>query len=249
MNEEKHWDTIGENYSDEIFDVFKSNKNGKLQSYFKKNANTAYTATDFGCGIGKAFQYLAPCFKKVLAIDISENLLEIARSKEYPNISFKRLDLTESDLRLPATDFAFCCNVAILPDLAKNVSIIQNIHKSLRTNGKAIIVVPSLESALFSSWRLIDWYKQEGVNADEIPKDELHVRSGIETAQGLIYIDGVPTKHYLQSELEALFSSINFSINIIDKLKYDWSTEFDSPPAWMKEPYPWDWLVECVKNR
>jgi SAM-dependent methyltransferase len=248
MNEEKHWNSIGKNYNDEIFDVFKSNKNGKLQRYFKKNASQKSIAIDFGCGTGKAFEYLSPSFKKVLAIDIAENLLDIAKSTDYSNISFQRLDLTEDTLNLPPTDFAFCCNVAILPDQEKNISIIKNIHKTLRSRGKAVIVVPSLESALFSSWRLVDWYNKEGVHVTEIPKDEIHIKSGTDAAQGIIHIEGVPTKHYLQSELETLLSNVNFSINAIDKLEYDWSTEFDSPPSWMKEPYPWDWLVECTKN-
>lgn len=248
MNEEKHWNTIGKKYDDEIFDVFKANKNGKLQRYFRKNANQGFVATDFGCGTGKAFQYLAPSFKKVLAVDIAENLLEIAQSTEYSNISFKKVDLTEDKLRLPPTDFAFCCNVAILPDPDKNVSIIRNIYKTLRTRGKAVIVVPSLESALLSSWRLVNWYGQEGVSIGEIPEDEIHVKTAPDVVQGIVHIDGVPTKHYLQSELEILFSNINFSINKIDRLEYEWSTEFDSPPSWMKDPYPWDWLIECTKN-
>ncbi len=248
MNEEKHWNTIGKKYNDEIFDVFKSNKNGKLQRYFRKNANQNFVATDFRCGTGKAFQYLAPSFKKVIAVDIAESLLEIARSADYSNITFKKADLTENELRLPPTDFAFCCNVAILPDPDKNVSIIKNIYKTLRTSGKAVIVVPSLESALLSSWRLVDWYGQEGVRIGEIPEDEIHVKTAPDVVQGIVHIDGVPTKHYLQSEIEILFSNINFSINKIDRLEYEWSTEFDSPPSWMKDPYPWDWLIECTKN-
>src|SRR5690606_40132385 len=56
-------------------------------------------------------------------------------------------------------------------------------------------------------------------------------------AQGVVFIDGVPTKHYLETELEVLFNGIDLSIDTIDRLEYDWSTEFDSPPTWMGEPY------------
>jgi SAM-dependent methyltransferase len=248
MNEEKHWNTIGEKYNDEIFDVFKSNKNRKLQRYFKKNANNDHVATDFGCGTGKAFEYLASSFKKVFAVDIAENLLAIARETSFNNISFARMDLTADNLKLPASDFAFCCNVAILPDVTKNVSIITNIHKTLRPNGKVVVVVPSLESALYSSWQMVNWYDKEGVSIEEIPGDEFHVKNKLNAVQGIVHIDGVPTKHYLESELETLFTNIDFSVNAIDRLEYDWSTEFDSPPSWLKEPYPWDWLVECTKN-
>ncbi len=28
----------------------------------------------------------------------------------------------------------------------------------------------------------------------------------------------------------------------VDKVEYDWSTEFADPPKWMRDPLPWDWL-------
>lgn len=249
MNEEKHWNSIGESYNDEIFDVFRSNKEGKLQKYLKKHANKKHHATDFGCGTGKAFEYLAPSFRNVVAIDISQKLIDIAKNSPHSNITFRQLDLTDENLDLPATNFAFCCNVAILPEQEGNQSILKNIHHTLRKNGAAVVVVPSLESAMYSTWRLVDWYRKEGVESDEIPKSELsYFNDNKDTAQGVMYIDGVPTKHYLESELEVLFNTIDLSINMIDRLEYDWNTEFASPPKWMGEPYPWDWLIECKKS-
>jgi SAM-dependent methyltransferase len=249
MNEEKHWDSIGINYNDEIFDVFRSNKKGKLQKYLQKHANKKHSATDFGCGTGKSFKYLAPSFENVLAIDISQKLIDIAKTSAHSNITFKRLDLTDEDLDLPRTDFAFCCNVAILPEQEGNHSILRNIQQTLRRNGAAVVVVPSLESALYSSWRLVDWYRKEGVDTDKIPESELsYFNENKDIAQGVVFIDGVPTKHYLQTELEVLFNAIDLDVNTIDRLEYDWTTEFDSPPKWMGEPYPWDWLIECRKK-
>ncbi len=249
MDEEKHWDSIGEKYDREIFDVFRSNKSGKLQKYLRKHANKRHTATDFGCGTGKSFEYLAPSFENVLAIDISQKLIDIARTWNHPNVTFKRLDLTAEDLELPTTHFAFCCNVAILPEPEGNESILRNIQQTLRTDGSAVVVVPSLESALYSSWRLVEWYKKEGVDTHEIPDSELsYFNENRDIAQGVVFIDGVPTKHYLETELEVLFSSIDLTIDTIDRLEYDWSTEFASPPKWMGEPYPWDWLIECRKK-
>ena len=60
MNEESHWNKIAHSYEDEIFDVFKSDKDKKLPGYFKKYANKDHLAIDLGCGIGKAFPFLSP---------------------------------------------------------------------------------------------------------------------------------------------------------------------------------------------
>lgn len=250
MNQKTHWDGIGNKYDAEIFDVFKSDKEQRLPFYFKKHANPSHHAIDFGCGMGKAFPFLTT-FAKILAIDISSELLSIAKLSPYKNITYKRADLTSKTLIFPPADFVFCCNVIMLPEIDKNVAMIRNIYKALRTNGSALIVVPSLESVLFSSWRLIDWYKKEGVGPEEIPNSEMNYfkASKRDILQGIIYIDSVPTKHYSEPEIQVLFNDAGLTITAIEKLEYHWDTEFDSPPAWMKAPFPWDWLIECKKTK
>lgn len=249
MNQESHWNNIASSYDDEVFDVFKSDKNQTLQKYFKKHANKDHEVIDFGCGIGKAFEYLAPTFKKILAIDISAECLVQAKENPYSNITFKRMDLTSRNLKLPPADFALCCNVAILPEPDRNKAIIKNIQKGLKPGGVAIVVIPSIESILYSSQRLMDWYKKEGVKPNEIPDTELDYfkRSKRDIVQGIMTINGVPTKHYLSPEIQATFEECGLTVTAIEKLEYSWKTEFDSPPAWLQAPYPWDWMVECKK--
>ncbi|MEO5600596.1 MAG: class I SAM-dependent methyltransferase [Cyclobacteriaceae bacterium] len=250
MNEELHWNKIAHSYEDEIFDVFKSDKDKKLPFYFDKYSNRSHYAIDLGCGIGKAFRYLSPSFKKVLAVDISDKCLDIAANDQFTNIEFKKVDLTDKDLDLPPADFGFCCNVLLLPDLEKNIAIINNAYKSLKKKSAAVFVMPSLDSILFYAWRLIEWNKKEGVKPGDIPDTEFSYFSGSkrDLFQGLIRIDGVTTKHYSHSEIEVIFKEAGFKIQTIDKIEYAWETEFASPPAWLKDPYPWDWLVECSKS-
>src|SRR4051812_2252995 len=113
MEERKHWNKIGSNYQDEIFDVFQSDRNKLLPKTLKRYANEQHTAIDFGCGTGRAFEYLSPSFKSVFAVDISDNLLKIAKQSGYKNITYKQHDLTKP-LKVKA-DFGFCCNVVMLP--------------------------------------------------------------------------------------------------------------------------------------
>src|SRR5687768_6222424 len=249
MNEELHWNRIAHSYEDEIFDVFKSDKKKKLPVYFKKYANQEHVAIDLGCGIGKAFPYLSPAFKKVLAVDISDKCLDIAANDQYPNIEFRKADLTDPDLKLPAADFGFCCNVLLLPDLEKNIAMLHNAHKALKKNASAVFVMPSLDSMLFYAWRLIEWNKKEGVKPSDIPDSEFSYFSGSkrDIFQGLIRIDGVITKHYSHPEIKVIFRAAGFKIRNIDHIEYEWTTEFADPPGWLKDPYPWDWLVEVTR--
>ncbi len=249
MNEEKHWDAIGGNYNQQIFDVFKSDRNRILKKYFRKYANKKYTVIDFGCGTGKSFEYIAPHVKKIIAADISEALLDQARQRPFKNIEFKQLDLTQAQLPLPKADLVFCCNVAMLPDITKTHAMLANIGQCLKSTGRALVVLPSLDSVLYAAWRLIEIYKREGVALEDIPETEFdyfkaHKRKIIE---GIIYIDGVPTKHFMQTELPVVFRQAGLHITAIEKIEYNWDSELASPPDWLKDPYPWDWLVECKK--
>lgn len=245
-----YWNEIGTNYAEEIFSVFNEDRSGRLLEFFNKHANKAHTAIDFGCGTGNAFEYLAPRFKKVLALDFSEKLLETARERAYPNIEIKQMDLTKSGLQLPQAHFAFCCNVAMLADAEKNRAIIKNVQDGLRPGGAALFVLPSLESALFRSWMTTEWFRKEGTAFDEISdKQWVDYKYGIKSVLlGLVAIDGVITKHYLQPEIVHLFDEAGLKVTAVDKLEYTWNTEFKSPPAWMQSAYPWDWIVECRKK-
>src|SRR5882672_5648987 len=147
MDEEKHWNRIAPSYHAEIFDVFQSDTKKVLTKYFKKHTSLKHHAVDFGCGNGKAFSHLAPRFKNVLGLDISQKLLNQAKALPYNNVSLKQADLTRV-LRVPKADFIFCCNVAILPEVETNVAIIKNIQRTLKPGGHALVVIPSLESII-----------------------------------------------------------------------------------------------------
>jgi SAM-dependent methyltransferase len=249
MNEERHWNNIAKSYNQEIFDVFASDKNQLLPHYFNKNANPLGKAIDFGCGNGKAFQFLSPRFKEILAVDISQELIDQAKTRGFSNIKFQQKDLAKAKAVLSKVDFVFSCNVIMLPEIEKNYLMLQNIQRALKPGGKALLVVPSMESILFAAWRMIDWYKRDGVKPDKIAGSELAYFKGPkpDLLQGLFHIDGVATKHYSQPELEVILDTAKLKLTALEKLEYNWDTEFDAPPAWMKAPYPWDWLVECTK--
>jgi SAM-dependent methyltransferase len=242
MEERTHWNRIGSAYQDEIFDVFRSDRRKIIPKIIAKYADPTRTAIDFGCGTGRAFEHLSPSFKSVFAVDISDRLLAIAQKTVFKNISFKQHDLTRP-LRTSA-DFGFCCNVVMLPEVGLNNMMLKNIRQSIKAGGNVVIVMPSLESFFYSGWRLIDWCKKEN---EDVEASDLAGFKGSKTdlIQGLVRIDNVKTKHYLETELIVLFTAAGFKNIAISKVEYDWTSEFSSPPKWMKEPYPWDWIIEA----
>jgi 2-polyprenyl-3-methyl-5-hydroxy-6-metoxy-1,4-benzoquinol methylase len=81
--ERDYWEKIAPDYNAEIFDVLKNDEKGLIISALKKYSSKEKTVIDIGCAIGKWLPVLSPAFKKVLAIDISAENLQIAK-KLYP---------------------------------------------------------------------------------------------------------------------------------------------------------------------
>lgn len=251
MDQHRHWNQIAPSYEEEIFDVFKSDRKKLIPKIVRRYARKDGLAIDFGCGVGKAFPYLSPSFGQVVAVDISEGVLRTAQQSKYPNLSFKRADLSSSRVQLPEADFVFCCNVIMLPEPEKDWQMFRNIARAMKKDGHGAVVVPSVESIFFASWRLMDWYRREGVPADKIPASEFHYFKSPkrDLVNGIMHIDGVPTKHYSQEELRAMLPECGLEVLSIQKLEYDWNTEFAEPPSWMGAPYPWDWIIELGKRK
>jgi hypothetical protein len=76
--------------------------------------------------------------------------------------------------------------------------------------------------------------------ATKDPKEALRKWNNIR--KGNADIDDVPHKHYLEEELQLLLSDAGFDAEEFQKIEYNWDTEFVNPPAWLKDPRPWDWM-------
>ena len=120
----------------------------------------------------------------------------------------------------------------------------------IRSEGHLVLVVPSLESALYTDYRLIDWNLRSGMSPGNAVRSGFRPNKGMNIPrlrQGIVKIDDIDTKHYLKEELIVLLENRGMRVIEIEKIEYSWETEFDQPPRWMKEPFPWDWL--CVAGK
>ncbi|MFA5292908.1 MAG: class I SAM-dependent methyltransferase [Phycisphaerae bacterium] len=249
----EYWNSLANNYEDEIFSVLDNDKKHLILKLIKKYGSSAKTVSDYGCGIGHFLPMLSANFGRVLAIDISGKFIARAKNKykHLSNIEYITADLAKAGLRLEKTHFAFSVNMLIMPALAPRVRILDVMAGHILKNGYMVLVVPSLESAGLVDFRLIEWNLRNGVRPGSAARasfgDAKKSDGGLH--QGIAPIDGVPTKHYLKEELAAILESRNMRVMDIRKIEYPWNTEFDLPPRWMKEPYPWDWLVTAQKMK
>ena len=249
--DEKYWNEVAQDYDVEIFSALANDCDDAIASRVTQLGSKHLAACDFGCGVGKFLPMLAANFHHVSAVDISNVCLDQARDncKDFENISYCKIDLSRNTAKLKKVHFGLSVNVAIMPSEKKRAAIFNTIAKHLYTGGHLLLVVPSLESALYADYRLVQWNLKAGLTAAKAASE---VKGAGEEAnssvrQGIVEIDGVPTKHYLEEELSAMFKGGPFAVLLIEKVEYLWTTEFDRPPKWMREPYPWDWMLVLKK--
>ncbi|MBI5372348.1 MAG: class I SAM-dependent methyltransferase [Sphingobacteriales bacterium] len=239
-----YWEKIAPTYGDEIFDVLHNDKKALIRKVIEKNASKKKTVIDIGCAIGKWLPVLAPAFKKVVALDISAKNLEIARSlyPQYKNVDFVRADMSGKKTRVAACDFGICINAILTPDKKDRDLFFASLGACIKKGGRIVITVPSLESFLLTSI-IQQRYKIDPrlFPAEKNSREALRKWNNIR--QGNADIDEIPHKHYLREELQLLLAEAGFEAEEFQKIEYDWTTEFHHPPAQLKEPRPWDWMV------
>jgi 2-polyprenyl-3-methyl-5-hydroxy-6-metoxy-1,4-benzoquinol methylase len=247
--EKKYWEKIAPIYETEIFDVLKNDRSGKIVKSILSFANKKKTVIDIGCAVGKWMPVLAPNFGKVHAIDISAKNLQIAakKFKEFKNISYERVDMSATKVPNVQYDAAICINAILTEHLKKRNLFFKHMASFIKKGGDLVLVVPSLESKLFSHV-IANKFNVDDAKNDKAPTGKRAIRQIRYIKDGVTDIDDVPTKHFLKEELELLLTLEGFKVMEIEKIKYDWTTEFHKPPNWLKNPKPWDWLVVAKKK-
>ena len=243
-----YWERIAPNYNEEIFDVLKNDTSGKIAGAIEEVASKEKTVTDIGCAIGKWIPLLATAFKYVVATDISAINLDIAREKckDYPNVEYQRMDMSAYTLTVTPCDVAVCINAILTDNLKKRINFFQSLNICLNQGGTLILVVPSFESKLYTNIIAHRW-NVDDENKEKIESVEKAYALAKNIKQGVTDIDNVPTKHYLKEELELLLKLDGFAVERVEKINYTWQTEFNNPPKWLADPYPWDWM--CVARK
>ncbi len=239
--DKKYWDEVSLKHDEKIFDVFSHDKAEVIQSAIRKYSSKDKTAMDLGCAIGNWLPLLASSFKKVYAVDIAKTYIDKAkeRNNRFSNIEYIHQDLSHGTKVLPLSDFVVCINTLLTPNDVNRNSSYNTVVKLVRKGGCLVLVVPALESALYSEYILDQWDLRDRKGGKKVKKQPKHG----DPFSGTIYLDGTPTKHHLKEELHFMLQNSGFEILQTDKVEYTWNTEFNNPPRWLKAPFPWDWLV------
>ena len=247
-----HWDGLAGDFESEIFDVFSHDRMELIGEQISKYGCRNSLASDLGCGIGRFLGSLSDNFRQVLAVDISPKCIRRsqAANSHLSNVSYLVKDLgAAGGVGLAKVDFALSVNAILTPSLLRRNRMFDAIAKHLRAGAYFVLVVPSVESAFLTDYRLIEWNVRDGVKPSAAGRTGFgaYKQHNHRRHEGVMPAGDVLTKHYLKEELVAILEKRRLEVVEIAKIEYSWKTEFETPPRWMKGPYPWDWLIVARK--
>ncbi|MEM7026717.1 MAG: class I SAM-dependent methyltransferase [Pseudomonadota bacterium] len=142
------WDKIADKYSRRpIADEEAYNKKLEItRGYFRPDMDIF----EFGCGTGGTALLHAPYVKSVKAIDVSSNMISIAKRKQKEmninNIEFSVSGIDEYKFVDKSYDAIF--GMSILHLLEDKEAIIRKVHSSLTTGGFFITSTPCLHGIM-----------------------------------------------------------------------------------------------------
>lgn len=141
---EEFWDKASKNYdkTEERFDYIHK----KARENTKKHLKNGHHVLDYGCGTGTASCEFASQVKEILGIDISSEMIRIARGKaadsKVKNVNFEKSDIFDNQYQNESFDVILAFNM--LHTVPNPQNVVQRINGLLKHDGLFISVTPCL---------------------------------------------------------------------------------------------------------
>jgi len=153
-NAEKFWDKLAEKYSKTPIKDIKS-YNETLE-HSKIHLAKSDNVLEVGCGTGSTALLLADSVKQITAIDISSNMIDIARNKakhqQVENVNFIHSTLFDGTLEKKSFDAILAYNFLHL--LEDTPAAIRRINELLKPDGRFISLTICMEKRI-KLWRVL----------------------------------------------------------------------------------------------
>jgi 2-polyprenyl-3-methyl-5-hydroxy-6-metoxy-1,4-benzoquinol methylase len=228
----KIWNRLAEDFEVAVCDVTRSSGRQVAELVRRTKPSRQQTLIDAGCGIGSFSRRFGRRFGSLIAFDFAAKMVARAKDRCPAAIvaTWMTLGLEDAAAKIgPLGDFVACLNVITSTDADLRRRQWESLAGLVRPSGYALIVVPSLESAL----RVVEF-------AD--PENRIHAS---EFASGIVFRGEYQQKHYSREELRATVTDEGLRIVSLKRIHYPWSDDGVDDPG--RTP-PWSWVVLARKR-
>jgi SAM-dependent methyltransferase len=225
----EYWDSLAKRFDNEIFDVLGDSANGELARQLHGLAHPHHSVVDIGCGTGRHLRLLVHHFSSVAGIEQSEACLQIARAAcdDVNRVLLVRATWPPRWMH-SAFDVAVSFNCAIHPHRRRWGRALDAVSTVLRTGGRALVVVPSSESA-----QQLYRYARGSEHFPERPD-----------SHGVAAVGGTRTRHFFREELLDALQARGLERVRITKNEYTWASHGLRASDAVRRP--WDWVAAAV---
>lgn len=247
----KSWNSLASDFENDVLEIANHDLRGILKEQVEGVAKGHATAADLGCGAGSLLPLLCSNFKTVQAVDYADDLLKVAEQRNcFTNAQYLKHNLAGKEPLPFAVDVTFCVNTLICKSDAMRHNIAQSLWHATKKKGMCVVVVPSMESITHVYQAMVRCKVSDGMSRSraEAAMNRSYKNEVLSHVGGIVSIGEVPTKCYTREEIAIFLSETGFDIEQVLRIEYPWSEEFDHAPRWLKEPYPWDWLILGRRN-
>lgn len=138
--------------------------------WFLEGVKKSDIVVDLGAGNGQNSIKIARKCKKVISIEIDQNLIALAKiqadNRKIKNIEHREANL-EKSLNLKTSSVDRVIFIDVLEHLVKRDAILKEIHRILKQNGKLYVGVPNRET----SWK--KFQRSAGIDSSSDPDHKI----------------------------------------------------------------------------
>jgi SAM-dependent methyltransferase len=247
------WSQAARSYEENFVDPYHPDVRNPLLAALQKLPDTrTKIVADLGCGIGPLLPFLAQRFKRVLAIDFAEGMLERARErcKGLANVEFLRRPLTDLAPLAEQVDVAVAVNSLILPGVAELDASLGQIRSILRPGGQFLGIVPAMDAVHYHTMLLVDRALAAGKPIEAARKNAAHHGEHrlYDFAFGQFCYQGLDQHFWQPFEVHYRLRRAGFRRVRLKRVWLSW-TQFPCGKELREHPPPWDWFFQADPRR
>ena len=248
----EHWSRAADVYEKEFIDPYLPGVRNPLRDAIAALPDTSsQTVADLGCGIGPLLPFLAERFRRVVAVDFAEGMLQRARERcaGLGNVEFLRRSVTDLFPLHGEVDVAVSVNSLVLPDVGELEQALAAIHDTLTPGGRFLGIVPAMDGVHYFTMLLLDRARRAGMPESKARQNAAHhaEHKYYDFAFGEFHYQGLHQHFWQPFEVRYRLRRAGFRRIGLAKVHLTWE-QFGCAADLKDEAPPWDWFFHAVRK-
>jgi SAM-dependent methyltransferase len=248
-DQSRAWGDVADRYEKEFVDPYRRSRRNPLPQALAAIPDAlTKTAADLGCGIGPLLPTLARQFRRVIAVDFAQAMLDRARQScaGLDNIEFHHRSLTDLTPWHGQVDVACAVNSLVMPCLDDLERVLEQVRAILRPGGLFLGIVPAMDAIHYQTMLLVDRARRTGMPESSARQNAAqHAEHALyDFTFGEFHYAGLVQHFWQPFEIPYRLKRAGFANIHRAQVRLAWG-QFARGAELSKYPPPWDWFFRA----